>query len=76
MLFILICIGSKRSKFQADKFKFACCLRVFVLACVHSFLCTALTIDVQLPECVLIDAVKIKRRIKFILKLARLTFVA
>ena len=29
-------------------------LRVFVLACVHSFPCTACTIDVQFPECVLI----------------------
>ena len=30
-------------------------LRVFVPACVHSFPCTACTIDVQFPECVLID---------------------
>ena len=29
-------------------------LRVLVLACVHSFPCTACTIDVQFPECVLI----------------------
>ena len=29
-------------------------LRVFVLACVHSFLCTACMINVKFPECVLI----------------------
>ena len=29
-------------------------LHVFVLACTHSFPCTACTIDVQFPECVLI----------------------
>ena len=49
LFFILICIGSKRSKLQADKFKFVCfCASVCTLFSLYS------VYDVQFWECVLI----------------------
>ena len=51
LFFILFCIGCKK---KASSKQTNSSLRVFVLACVHSFPCTACTIDVQFPECVLI----------------------